>query len=107
MTLGAPHLIETLNLTDDDTASWAGAAILGEQLCGRDVLRLTLVRSITIVTLDLVALGAGPLGTEAALPRCAEKAATVAIWTLADECDLGLGLLTVAGAEKPDLILGV
>lgn len=90
--LGAPHLVAALNLGYECGTPRTGAAILGEKLRRCDIVGIADVLGITLSTLELMALGAGPLRTETALPCCTEESTTVSIRALADKGGLGLGL---------------
>jgi hypothetical protein len=63
VTLRTPHLITTLDLRDDSSATWAWTTILGEKLRSGNVIWITGVLGITRLSLNLVAVWAGPLGT--------------------------------------------
>jgi hypothetical protein len=86
--LSAPHLVAPINLEDGCGALRAVARVLRHELGSGDVGRVARVSRVSVQTLDLVAVGAGPDFTQAALPGCAEKARAVGRGTGPDELAL-------------------
>jgi len=88
MTLCTVHLITSVNLENHSRTLWAVARVLGEELGRLYVIGIARVISLLVLADHLMAVGTGPIVAHAALPRRAQKPATIRCGTCANKLAL-------------------